>query len=504
MKTLYLKLTLKEPLVISQTNATSGAHQSMDYLPGATLLGAFASKFYAEYKSMGIAEGIFHSGRVRFQNAYPLIDGSQSLPIPFSMHYDKLGDKHAPLNYLQKKFTQGEQGKQRRKGFISSSKNCASNFWEHQPQKTLQMRTAIHKKQGVAQEGQLFGYQMLKAGEQFLTRIDVDDDNYFAAIHQSANQLNEIFIGRSRSAQYGRIKVEVVNLPKKDSMSPVMELDIKGQKEKCLVLWLASDMAVSNQYGQPTLVPTLKDLGLKTKGKFIPSNSFVRTRKYSPYNGFRRSYDLERQVLVQGSVLAYQIEDDFNDTDLATMEAGLGLYTESGLGQIVLNDMKEILAQDEISLCKFELENNTVKVATPTTDLIKYLKLQADKQSGADEQARYIEERLAELYKLYQSARNYNGIQAGQPFGPTKSQWGAIRQMATDATEIGDFHDMLFNEKQGFIRKGDLSWDISTGESHFIAWFKDSISNQDLDTVRHLAFKVTQSTRLLNVMEGKA
>lgn len=501
MKSIYLKLTLKEALVISQTNATEGAHQSLDYLPGATILGALASRFYADFKKQcGLAYDVFHSGKVRFHNAYPLLNTQVSLPVPLSLHYDKLGDKKAPRNYLQKTFDSSIQGKQHRKGFVAPTQT--DQAWSvYEPKKTLQMRTAINPSQGVAEEAQLYGYQMLQAGEVFMARLDCDTDEIYEKLHQALTQLPELFLGRSRSAQYGKVGLQIVAAHESPVKEPVFQ--VEKLTAPALVLWLASDMAVYNALGQPTLAPTLQELGLKTSGKFVPQKSFVRTRSYAPYNGFRRTYDLERQLLAQGSILCYQLEDDFVAEDLATLQSGLGSYTESGLGQIVLApEHWTILLQGELTLQTWQPDSLAL-IDKPQTDLMRYLSSKTQQATQSETQQNAINMLLQQLQSLYRSARNYNGLQAGQPFGPTKSQWGALRNYATKAADKNALQTLLFGSKDGFIREKDEHWDVSTGEDNFMVWIKKVVQDYDLAVIRGLSFKVTQDNTLLALMEGK-
>lgn len=510
-QTIHLQLTLTEPLVLSQSNATEGAHQSLDYIPGATILGAIAAKHYRQFKQQGKAYDLFHSGKVRFHNAYPLVKGQPSYPVPLSLHYDKLGDKKAPINYLQKTFAEPEnqphqditqviQGKQHRKGYIAATDNHqAWCFFE--PEKTLQMRTAINPKQGKAQEGQLYGYQLLKAGTQYLAQISCDEAELAQQLEQVLNSQKDLLIGRSRSAQYGKVQLSVQAAKRHQPHKPVIKIDDKDH----LVLWLASDMAIYNQYGQPTLAPSLQDLGLSVIGKFVSAKSFVRTRQYAPYNGFRKTYDLERQVLTQGSILTYKLDSELTDADMQTLQKGLGAYTESGLGQIVLDDSFRLLEQGDISLQTYASSSAVSGGQQPDTALIAYLTEQAEQRQIDAKYAKQIDELLAELKKLYQSARNYNGLMPGQPFGPGKSQWGAVRNYATQSKSKQDLQAKLFEGQDAFIKEKDQDWGVSTGKETFRSWLLDLVKKEtnDLVLIRGLAFKVTQDKTLLNLMEGK-
>lgn len=504
MNSILIQLTLQEPLVISQSNATEGAHQSLDYLPGATLLGALAAKHYANFKVKGLSYDIFHSGKVRFNNAYPVIDNQASQPLPLSLHYDKLGDKKTPINYLHTKFKNGEQGKQHRKGYISKQSNQAWSLYE--PQKTLQMRTAINPKKGMAQESQLYGYQMLNAGEVYQTQIDCDSPELESFLRESLVNQKELLIGRSRSAQYGRVTVNVLPKQTTELKEPVMNVD----GDICLVLWLTSDMAVYNKNGQPTLSPTLQEIGLQTTGEFMAHKSYVRTRQYSAYNGFRRSYDLERQVISQGSVLTYKIDNEFFADDLTTIQQGLGAFTENGLGQVVLNpNTQELLQLETVNLQKQDQQNIPKDVEKPSSELIQFLERKQSSIAAKDQMALAIANSIDTIKKMYQSARNYNGVQPGQTCGPTKTQWGAIRDLAESEKTIEDLDKALFSTNNGFINNdNDEHWGISTGSETFKNYLQELLINnlknqQTPEYIRILAFKVTQDKTLLNLMEGK-
>jgi len=514
--TIHLQLTLSEPLVLSQSNATEGAHQSLDYIPGAAILGAIASQHYSSLKAQGKAYEIFHSGKVRFHNAYPLIAGEASYPVPFCLHYDKLGDKNAPLNYLRKTFNTTSphqspneiqsvvQGKQHREGYIAPTET--PQVWSHfKPEKTLQMRTAINPKKGKAQDSQLYGYQLLKSGTQYQAQISCDDKALAQMLEERLKAQSTLFIGRSRSAQYGKVQLSVETSETKTTPSAPIKPIIKIDGEDHLVLWLASDMAIYNPHGQPTLKPSLQDMGLEVTGELVAEKSFVRTRQYAPYNSFRRSYDLDRQVLTQGSILTYKLTDQLSDTDLQTLQQGIGAYTENGLGQVVLDKHFTLLEQDEVHLQTPKAHPQEQNVEEPKTALIAYLKEQALQREIDTTYAEKIDQLLEALQKLYQSIRNYNGLIPGQPFGPGKSQWGAIRNYATHAKDMAELHQKLFEGNDAFIKDTDQDWRATNGQTTFKGCLKKLVEdkNNDLPLIRGLAFKVTQNKTLLNLMEGK-
>lgn len=101
MKTITLTITLAEDTIFSEHAATEGGHKSLSYVPGSALLGCAAAKLY-RHLTPATAWDLFHSGKVRFTNGYPLSNtGKPSYPAPNNWHHTKedanqvfIGSKH--------------------------------------------------------------------------------------------------------------------------------------------------------------------------------------------------------------------------------------------------------------------------------------------------------------------------------------------------------------------------------------------------------------------------
>ena len=87
-KTLKFRCTLESDLVLSQTSSSEGNQKTLDFIPGNNFLGIVASKMYKEGSSESLE--LFHSGKVRFGDAHPSVDGIRGLRVPASMYSPKL------------------------------------------------------------------------------------------------------------------------------------------------------------------------------------------------------------------------------------------------------------------------------------------------------------------------------------------------------------------------------------------------------------------------------
>ena len=73
MKKKYFEVELLSDVVITERSATEGGHRSLDYLPGSVFLGVAAKRMYDDL-SKDESYSLFHSGKMRFGNAYPVVE----------------------------------------------------------------------------------------------------------------------------------------------------------------------------------------------------------------------------------------------------------------------------------------------------------------------------------------------------------------------------------------------------------------------------------------------
>lgn len=501
MLSLTLKLTLQDDVVLSNSSATAGIHGSLDYIPGSTLLGAMASETYSVLEKDNQAWNIFHSGKVRFGNALPLVDkndiDSIGYPIPLCLHTEKSSpnDFHN-LIWSEEGVNSGKQMVQVRDGYLTE---CGNRF---KPLTHYSMKTAINPNTGSASEGQLFGYEALRAGQSFVTSIQCDEEDDYVKVKDFFKQGKTLRLGRSRSAQYGRVKIEVISFDR--------NYDWK-MKNGYLVVWLASDCIANDLFGQPTLNPSGKELGLSS-GDLVLEKSFIRTRMINAFNAKRKHYDLTHEAISKGSVLVFE-NVELSAFDKQKLNTGLGLHTELGYGQVVRHSCAQnILLEKSPSINEWQDAKHTPTIQVPNSILAD--KLQNLLQEGHQvKEARKIANQAFEtLTKHYISGRNFSGMMIGIPFGPSNSQWGRIRDVAQEhrGQQIIDWIDEL----KDVCKPSDDDWRASTGSSNhsesFGSWLldlaqpdSDNIDYDVADVLRILAHKASQSSELENIRIGK-
>lgn len=462
MNSYQITLTCQDDIVLSQSAATTGGHRSLDYIPGATLLGASAANLYRDLGQT--AFDVYHAGKVRFGNALPLTDNGQpTAPVPLAWHhakgepvYDKASGallEAAIYNFSQAQhdFPADQQPKQMRQGFVTADGRLQTvnhNF---------RLKTAVDRNRGAAAESQLFGYESIRAGTRFTARVDFDDDIGEEIRNKvMASVTGELRIGRSRGAQYGRVLSEPCH-------QNTFFAEPGPIESRHLRLWLLSDLLALDDLGQPTLSPKPEWLGLPP-GRLVTQQSFMQTRRYSPYHGVRRAYDIERQTIRQGSVLSFELSadpgQDAQAQILSLTRRGLGLHREHGLGQVWLNP--PLLEGTHPVAGKSAAGAPAARATrgpapTPFTRWLAGTNSDDNKNAALD----WAQRCAAEALTLYRSSARFEGGTENDLLlaGPSLSQWGRLEQIAKDkGVDVEAIHDALFAGNSAVCKENDAQW----------------------------------------------
>lgn len=451
-------IQLEQPLIISQQAASAGAHQSLDYLPGSTLLGLVASRLYAALTS-DEAWMVFHSGLVRFGDALPLVNDQAGLPVPLCWHTYKGEIAHSNQYLLADNVfdpsladsDRTRQPVQMRGGYATPSGQLIH------PKRQQTLKTAIDRATGMAAESQLFGYEALAAGQHFRCSVSADA-NVPVALWQRVQQAlqGKASLGRSRSAQFGRVSIA--------ANSRATNAYLAGEATSTrLTLWLLSDLLLEEQ-GQPCLTPLPNLLNLPEGSRWLSESSFLRSRRYSSYNAYRRHYDCERQVISGGSVLRFELPRPLTATEIETLQQGLGLQIESGLGAVWVNP--PLLTSAHPSFTSTSPAPQVTRAAPPAPEsrLIESLRARQQRRLGDQlpEQEAHI--LFNSLCQRIGEARRYAACAHGVMVdAPERSQWGRMKQWASDhrnnSTEL--WH-LLSNEQDGLLRERS-GWQLCFG-----------------------------------------
>lgn len=436
MKVLNFKCTLLTDIILNRKAATQGPNETLDFIPGGNFLGIVAAQLYSSV-SPEEALRLFHSGKVRFGDAHPSIEGFRSLKVPATMFYPKLGGPDEEL-YISNRIpdpTAPEVTK-------LQLKQCRNGFYDFSSEKARLVKTGTNfavksahdKFMRRSKDEQMFGYQSLQKGMTMYFSVEVDDDINPAQISDAL--IGKKRIGRSRSAQYGLVDIAEARFDEVKGSVPEKGDDL-------VTVYADGRLIFLDDNGAATFRPDARQLGLN--GEIMWNLSQIRTFRYAPWNYKRQYFDTDRCGFEKGSVFVVKLDDP---SALSFSPCYVGAYKNEGFGKVIYNPGFLKADAGGRALCrldnKFILQENTpdfteeITVATPATPLVEYLLYRKNTEMQVYGKVNDWVKANAYLFR-------------DETFA---SQWGQIRSLATHAENLTQLRADLFKEPEGYLVHG--------------------------------------------------
>jgi hypothetical protein len=425
----YYTCTLLTDVVLNSKLATEGNMTTLDYIPGSNFLGIVAGSLYAKLSPEKSFE-IFHSNKVLFGDAYPYDPGSleKSYPMPFSLFKAKNNKDNATWVHhhlspvLHESLTKKDiQLKQQRSGYLTPNGHLFSLI-----PKNFALKSAHDRKTRHSKEGAMFGFESLKKGQTFLFSVHFQDETYLQEVNQALVGTRRI--GKSKTAQYGQVEIELLDDSKKPKQISTTVND------NFVLVYAESNLCFFNEYGQSTFQPEAADLGVK--GEIVWEKSQIRTYSYSPWNFKRGCSSTQRDCIAKGSV--FYLEGAILPDKISNV---VGEYQAEGLGRILYNPAflqgDQTNAEWTFTLKEQESQGDSnathdanLKPVTPLGSFLYGKKNSRDKELAISEAVRNA------LKKPESTALRE----------VTSSQWGAIRSFASQIPSMEELRAKLFDE----------------------------------------------------------
>lgn len=437
MKTIQFRCKLLSDVILNVKAATEGNQNTLDFIPGNNFLGIVAT----DYDSFNDQQrlDLFHNGTVRYGDAHPVNKGSvtRSLRVPASMYYPKLQSIEEKC-YIHHAYSRS-QDHDGEGGMPQQLKQSREGFWEFlanegdsvKTPKTFAIKSAYDRFQRRAKDSQMFGYESLRKGAEFLFEVETDRDEYAQLITEHLVGIHHI--GRSRTAQYGLVEIAVDQFSQPGSTDHFFMRD--GIKH--VVVYADSRLVFFDENGELTFQPTARDLGLE--GKIVYNLSQIRTFQYAPWNYKRQTRDADRCGIEKGSVLVVEMPDGYKMNDVAPRY--VGSLNNEGFGRVIYNPafLDADMNKNGLSAItmKKTLDSDTEVKRTKRSSLTgsPLLVFLAQKQKKA--------EAISVIYKeVNQFVAEHQQKFHGNQFA---SQWGAIRSLATTSSGYEDLKKRLFS-----------------------------------------------------------
>ena len=417
MKELVYEVEFLSDIVLPTTSNTEGKILPSEFIVGSNFLGMVASN----YTDFDDSFEVFHSGAVKFGDATPLYEGKKSYKMPLSFFHEKLNDKEILNHHLIEDFSQFEQLKQKRKGYITEDLDLL--YVEH----NYSQKSAYDKEHRRSKEGSMFGYSALKKGSKWLFSIKCTESVTSHDVELLKKCIEgEKRLGKSRSAEYGLVNIR----PATATQAPK-----QTKPDKYTYLYLNSRVALVDEGGNPTYDLQYLFDGLKEEN-IVYKKCQLRTSSFTPYNRVRQTKDYERACINSGSVIVLK---DIKEEDIPSY---VGAYQSEGFGEILINP-------SFLSLHNFtfneQKEQPTLQKSEITTPLAKFLQKREDDKQAKLNILDEVDSFIKEHKTLYKNIK--------------PSQWGKIRSICTSAQT--DFKE----EIKKYISHGTKEWETKQIET---------------------------------------
>lgn len=438
------KCTLMSDVVLSESSATEGQHHCLDFIPGNNFLGIVAAALYQ--KEDAEAYTLFHSGKVRFGDAHPSDGGTRGVRIPASLFYPKLGTLsdgcyvHHHIPQPMPEDLRKMQLKQCRKGFYVFDEN--NQAFEVRVDKEFAIKSAYDSQKRRSEDEKMFGYESIAKDTVLYFDVEFDDDAAGLADKVAQALCGNRHVGRSRSAQYGWVKIE----PCKYAETPSA-----ASQDGIVTVYANGRLVFFDDNGLPTFRPTPADLGIDdAHARILWDKSQIRIFQYAPWNYKRQAFDHDRCGIEKGSVIVVETSKKMEGSRY------VGAFCNEGFGKVDYNPVFLQADKDGKSVVTFvgsdaNTESNGTKTDTGTpanaetsalnSTLLAYLEKKAGDQVSAKGVYEKVEAFVENILPLFRNTEAENV--------KWNSQWGTIRSIA-----MSNAPDKIITEIEKYISRG--------------------------------------------------
>ena len=351
---LRYRLTLKSAIVIPTSDGDPNTVVSRQDIPGSHLWGVAAWSYLSE-ADRSAADSVFRNafldGNLRFLSAYPeaMNDQQRMIPMPHSIRKSKEDD--TPYDFVTD-IPEDEPTKRHHQQYAK----LGSATFETQSVKTE--RNYHHARAANDRRiGRALGAEVPDGGAFFTYNAIQPEQTFQGAVLGSESDLKQlktwlqspksVSIGRSRSAQYGKVLFEWID-DDPQLLNDCVEWNgfnssqSTANPENTLIITTLSPLLSVNDRGHPIASfpeqEMLKTLGLPDTAKLKLVSSFTRTEAISGYNTHLRLPRQQTQAIEAGSVFKFELDHKPTDEKLLELEQnGLGIRKGEGFGRIAVN-----------------------------------------------------------------------------------------------------------------------------------------------------------------------
>lgn len=333
------QLEAKENIKLATTNMQIDAEDSMDYISGSAIRGAYIYKYIRAHRVKDINQGIHRkkllAGGIKFLNAYPVYQDKRSLPLPKSYFAPKqdiktFEDKIDIYLGLDRPLPPGYE-KIRLSEFVHREEN---RYTRVRVEKVSNLH--INKRE---EKNRLFRYESIRKNQVFSGLIKVEKDEY---VDEILNLFSDevVYIGGSKGSGYGRCLIK--NMEVLDKNPEGIGYAIDENKDHIYIIALSDIIYRTDEGRYKTKIEEKlleQSLGVD-KAQYIDSS--VDTNNISSFNNKWNARTPNLVAIKAGSVFKYKIEGPLDKFKMELfVDSGIGERRAEGFGRFAITTQIE-------------------------------------------------------------------------------------------------------------------------------------------------------------------
>lgn len=454
MKVIPYRIYLEQPLLATQIMGDPNSSVSFNYIPGSLLRGMLVHRYLKQHPYLSEDQFIhqpdcrrlFFSGATRYLNAYPLHKDQRSLPTPRALLRRKGDDEQngtTIFNAAHPDFDRtaaegGDTLKQLTKPFCLIQKDELTLCTPQPKRLTVHVARDPQKGRATANSGEIFQYEALSADQWFAGAILVEDAADAAVVRELLP--GSAWLGRSRSAGYGQVKIEL-DADQGDEWREISDPVADLAEGTRVTLTLLSDTLLRDQSGcyALRLDQALLEayLGIKVK-EVHESHSFSSVTVSGGFNRTAQAPLPQSYSLAAGSCVAFTLDQPVAAATITRLEAqGIGERRAEGFGRMLFGWLD---AEEEF----------TARLAQPPTPLRQTTLTPGSQRLARTMARRLLEQQIEqELIRFVRDKVVHNQTQM-----PSNSQLGRVRVLLRQALRSADPFFTLRQALGGFQSSG--------------------------------------------------
>jgi CRISPR-associated protein Csx10 len=350
MKAITFVLETQQPVLATSFQGDPNSDVSYSFIPGGMIRGALIGRYLQRHGLQDTdiltdetVRRLFFDGNTRYLNAYLYKEQQRTLPLPHSWKKEKKNELSKGNSIEVYDFSVEEDDE------LESPKPIGEYFWTekggiiilHSVKRRINIHNMRDRRKGrsTLEQGQIFCYDALDAGQNFQAVILCEDND--VEIIKNLLEPENIWLGGSRSAGYGHTKIQKIYPPENwAEIGSYPENRLKNRET--FTVTLLSDLILRDKCGQYVAMPPtellFKALGVSLNLQTYYSQSTL-------IGGFNRKWGLplpQVPAVSAGSVFIYDKIDGLTADRIRTLEAeGIGERRIEGFGRIVINWLNE-------------------------------------------------------------------------------------------------------------------------------------------------------------------